>query len=93
MRRELTTSEAHLLLFAICNEFDLQKRCGDADGGPPGKLTTHAPSLGAAPLVGGVPSEIGADVGLDDGGLGDDENAVMDGSVEGRTKTKVCSIS
>ena len=88
MRREMTTSEAQLLLFSICNEHDLQKRRGDTESGGPGDvtagLTAHS---GKDWLVGHVPSV------TDDSGLGDEESTVMDGNVAGRTKTKVCSIS
>jgi hypothetical protein len=84
MRREMTTSEAQLLLFAICNEYDLQKRRGGAESGGPGDVTAHS---GKDSLVGHVPSV------TDDSGLGDEERTVLDGNVAGRTKTKVCSIS
>ena len=84
MRREMTTSEAQLLLFAICNEYDLQKRRGGAEGGGPGDVTAHS---GKDSLVGHVPPV------TDDSAQGDEESTVMDRSVAGRTKTKVCSIS
>jgi hypothetical protein len=83
MRREMTTSEAQLLLFAICNEYDLQKRRGDAESGGPDDVTHWAKDS----LVGHVPPV------TDDSAQGDEESTVMDRSVAGRTKTKVCSIS
>ena len=97
MRREMTTNEAQLLLFAICNEFDQQKCNGDTerssvrDGGQAGGDTGGGSSARDGVLV-------GVNVGVKEmasSGSGDDEDVdtVPITGLGTRNKTKVCAVS